>query len=83
MTSGEVGFTSLVQERLKTEVANLKTEQAKMCSLVVDEMRIQQRLQYNKQRDSFVGEVDMGKELQATNNDEPVLANSLLCFVLI
>ncbi|KAG0432854.1 hypothetical protein HPB47_020456 [Ixodes persulcatus] len=38
VTSGEVGFTSLVQERLKTEVANLKTEQAKMCSLVVDEM---------------------------------------------
>ncbi|XP_077489494.1 uncharacterized protein LOC144100410 [Amblyomma americanum] len=43
-------------------------------------MRIKPRLQYNKQQDSFVGHVDMGV---ATDLDSaPVLANSLLCFVI-
>ncbi|XP_077492721.1 uncharacterized protein LOC144103890 [Amblyomma americanum] len=82
VNSGEVGFTSLVKERLQVEASNLKAEQAKVCSLVVDEMRIQQRLQYNKQRDAFVGEVDLGNSVQKRATGEPVLANSLLCFVL-
>ncbi|KAH7973905.1 hypothetical protein HPB49_006801 [Dermacentor silvarum] len=84
VTTGEVGFTSLVKERLKAELENLTTQpqQAKVCSLVVDEMRIRQRLQYNKQTDTFVGEVDLGQDFGTPTKGEPVLANSLLCFVL-
>ncbi|KAH7942489.1 hypothetical protein HPB49_024595 [Dermacentor silvarum] len=43
-------------------------------------MRIPQRLQYNEQRDTFVGEVDLGQDFGTPT--KPVLANSLLCFVL-
>ncbi|KAH8019690.1 hypothetical protein HPB51_021012 [Rhipicephalus microplus] len=82
VTTGEVGFTSLVKERLKAELENLSPQQAKVCSLVVDEMRIRQRLQYNKQRDAFVGDVDFGKDCGTPTKGEPVLANSLLCFIL-
>ncbi|KAL1423488.1 hypothetical protein MTO96_000019 [Rhipicephalus appendiculatus] len=46
-------------------------------------MRIQQRLLYHKQRDAFVGDVDMGPELeQLAPKSGEYLANSLLCFLL-
>ncbi|KAH6928050.1 hypothetical protein HPB50_010892 [Hyalomma asiaticum] len=82
--SGEVGFSELVRRRLETELETLDTPQSKVCSLIVDEMRIQQRLLYRKQRDAFVGDVDMGPELEelAPKSRREYLANSLLCFLL-
>ncbi|XP_049516704.1 uncharacterized protein LOC125942564 [Dermacentor silvarum] len=44
-------------------------------------MRIKPKLQYNKQRDCFVGQVDMGIANDLSPS-EPVLANSLLCFLI-
>uniref|UniRef100_A0A147BC10 Putative transposase protein n=1 Tax=Ixodes ricinus TaxID=34613 RepID=A0A147BC10_IXORI len=79
-TSGETGFNSLIEERLKAELEHLPASQSRVCSLIADEMRIKQRLQYNKQQDSFVGHTDMG--FADDPNTEPSLANSLLCFVL-
>ncbi|XP_050032440.1 uncharacterized protein [Dermacentor andersoni] len=78
-TSGETGFSKLVETRLICEAENFDKPQSKVCSLIVDEMRVKQKLQYNKQRDCFVGQVDIGVEEQ---NGELVLANSLLCFVI-
>lgn len=43
------------------ELTNLISEQPKACSSFVDEIRIQQRLQYIRQRDSFVKDIDLGK----------------------
>ncbi|KAL1439171.1 hypothetical protein MTO96_047387 [Rhipicephalus appendiculatus] len=79
-TSGEVGFSQLVRSRLEAELETLDTPQSKVCSLVVDEMRIKQKLIYNKQRDAFVGDVDLGPELEhlAPASDGENLANSLL-----
>ncbi|KAL1482467.1 hypothetical protein MTO96_033775 [Rhipicephalus appendiculatus] len=70
--------------RLEAELETLDTPQSKVCSLVVDEMRIKQKLIYNKQRDAFVGDVDLGPELEhlAPASDGENLANSLLCFLL-
>lgn len=55
-----------------------------MYSLVVDETRVREKLIYNKQRDAFVGDVDMGPELQhiSPRSEDEILANSLLCFLL-
>ncbi|KAG0413076.1 hypothetical protein HPB47_009788 [Ixodes persulcatus] len=82
--TGEVGFSSLVRCRLETELQSLTAPQSRVCSLVVDEMHIKQKLEYNKQRDPFVGDVNMSLDLdhltQAENNS--ILANSLLCFLL-
>ncbi|KAK8763588.1 hypothetical protein V5799_015386 [Amblyomma americanum] len=81
--AGEFGFNDLVRCRLEAELENLETPQSKVCGLVVDEMRIQENLIYNKQRDAFVGDVDMGPELQdiSPSSEDEVLANSLLCFL--
>lgn len=57
----------------------LTNPHSKVCSLIVDEMRAKEKLQYNKQRDCFVGQVDIGQEEQ---NGDLVLASSLLCFVI-
>ncbi|KAH9367381.1 hypothetical protein HPB48_010176 [Haemaphysalis longicornis] len=82
--SGETGFSDLVKQRLNTELECLQTPQAKVCSLVVDEMRIKQRLEYHKQRDVFLGDVDVSKDLDhlLSASDKGELANSLLCFLL-
>ncbi|KAH9383111.1 hypothetical protein HPB48_023846 [Haemaphysalis longicornis] len=82
--SGEVGFSHLVRCRLEVELQGLDTAQSKVCSLIVDEMRIRQKLQYSKQRDAFIGDVDMGPELQhlVPGSDDETLANSVLCFLL-
>ncbi|KAH7949904.1 hypothetical protein HPB49_016621 [Dermacentor silvarum] len=45
-------------------------------------MRVKQRLLYHKQRDAFIGDVDYGVNFPKETTNEPVLANSLLCFVL-
>ncbi|KAH9379830.1 hypothetical protein HPB48_010397 [Haemaphysalis longicornis] len=83
-TSGETGFSDLVKQRLNTELECLQTPQAKVCSLVVDEMRIKQRLEYHKQRDVFLGDVDVSKDFDHLlfASDKGELANSLLCFLL-
>ncbi|KAH8032458.1 hypothetical protein HPB51_025911 [Rhipicephalus microplus] len=81
----EVGITDLIKQRLSAEPASHTSAQSKTCSLIVDEMRVKQHLVYLKQKDAFVGEVDYGDCLpqkQPGKPEEPVLANSLPCFIL-
>ena len=91
----DVGMNPLIAGRIKAEVSSLYTKQEKMCSIIIDEMAIQQRLTYDKKGDKFVGAVDMGnievnkpvhrkkskKSKGSKVNKTPVLANRLLCFV--
>ncbi|KAL1443110.1 hypothetical protein MTO96_007556 [Rhipicephalus appendiculatus] len=77
-TSGETGFRKLVEARLISEAESFEQLHSKVCSLIVDEMRVKEKLQY-KQRDCFVEQVDIGRE---ELNGDLVLANSLLCFVI-
>ncbi|KAH7958428.1 hypothetical protein HPB49_001614 [Dermacentor silvarum] len=79
---GEVGMTELVRQRLPAELASHPSLHARARSLIVDEMRVKQRLLYHKQRDAFIGEVYYGVNFPKETTNEPVLANSLLCFVL-
>lgn len=62
--TGEIGFSPLVHYRLKIELQGLPTSQSKVCSLVVDEMHIKQKLEYNKQRDAFIADVSMSVYLK-------------------
>ncbi|KAL1467570.1 hypothetical protein MTO96_042074 [Rhipicephalus appendiculatus] len=78
-TSGETGFSKLVESRLISEAESFDQPHSKVCSIIVDEIRVKEKLQYNKQRDCFVGQVDIGRE---ELNGDLVLANSLLCFVI-
>lgn len=83
-SSGEVGFSELVKRRLSAELECLTTPQSKLCSLVVDEMRIRQKLEYQKQQDAFLGDIDLSADLNhlLPASEKGQLANSLLCFLL-
>lgn len=78
-TSGETGFSKLAEARLRLEAESLSVVQSRMCSLIVDEMKIKEKLQYNKQQDCFVGQADISLEQQG---GDLTLANSLLCFLV-
>lgn len=81
-SGGEVDITNVVKESLFAELANYSSPQARICFLIVDEMRIKKRLLYLKQKDAFIGEVDYGDVLPLKSANEPVLGNALLCFIL-
>ncbi|KAH7958430.1 hypothetical protein HPB49_001616 [Dermacentor silvarum] len=66
--------------RLKAESEKLSSPASRHRSLIMDEMRIKPKLQYNKQQDCFVGHADVGEADDLAN--EPLLANSLLCFLI-
>lgn len=44
------------------EVEKVSVEQEKFCSLIIDEMSIQQKVIYDRQMDKIFGLVDMGSE---------------------
>ncbi|KAL3243013.1 hypothetical protein MRX96_020690 [Rhipicephalus microplus] len=79
-STGEIGVTSLITERLRAEFQVLQVEQEILCSLIIDEMAIQQKVMYDRQLDTVFGLVDMGPEQQSCAT--PEVANRLLCFVL-
>nr|XP_050032240.1 uncharacterized protein LOC126528390 [Dermacentor andersoni] len=78
-TRGETGFSKLAEDRLRVEAESLSVPQSRVCSLIVDEMKIKEKLQYNKQQDCFVGHADVSLEQQG---GDLTLANSLLCFLI-
>lgn len=51
--TGGIGVTSLIKERLCIEFKGLTVEQEAFCSLIVDEMAIQQRVIYDRQVDKL------------------------------
>ncbi|KAH8037906.1 hypothetical protein HPB51_018394 [Rhipicephalus microplus] len=78
-TSGETGFSKLAEARLRVEAESLTVPQSRVCSLIVDETKIREKLQYNKQQDCFVGHADVSLE---RHGEDLTLANSLLCFLI-
>ncbi|KAG0444721.1 hypothetical protein HPB47_013463, partial [Ixodes persulcatus] len=79
-SDGEIGVTSLILERLKGERAGLKVQQETYCSLIIDEMSIQEKTVYDRQVDRIFWFVDMGNA--TSDSGPPKVANRLLCFVL-
>ncbi|XP_049520350.1 uncharacterized protein LOC119445244 isoform X1 [Dermacentor silvarum] len=79
-STGEIGVTTLIRERLRVEYEGLSVEQEAFCSLIIDEMAIDQKVIYDRQVDKIFGLVDMGTAEQSTSL--PLVANRLLCFVL-
>lgn len=81
---GEIGVTPLIKERLRVEVEGLSVEQEQFCSLIIDEMSIQQKVIYDRQIDKMFGLVDVGSEdgPEQYSTTTPQGANRLLCFVL-
>lgn len=81
-STGEVGVTSLIKERLRVERKELCVAQEGYCSLIIDEMAIAQKVIYDRQVDKIFGLVDMGPGGEEASGTTPQVANRLLCFVL-
>ncbi|KAL3188196.1 hypothetical protein MRX96_023943 [Rhipicephalus microplus] len=69
-STGEIGVTSLITERLRAEFQALQVEKEIFCSLIIDEMAIQQEVMYDRQLDKVFGLVDMGPEQQSCATPE-------------
>lgn len=83
-SAGEIRVTPLMKEHLRVEVEGLSVEQEQLCSLIIDEISIQQKVVYDRQIDKIFGLVDMGSEdgPEEYSATTPRVANRLLCFVL-
>lgn len=81
-TSGETGFSKLVEARLLAEARNLEKNQQKVWSLVADAMRIKEKLQHHRHRDCCVGHADAHLKQGEQKNGDLVLADSLLRSVI-
>ncbi|KAH8035889.1 hypothetical protein HPB51_010641 [Rhipicephalus microplus] len=77
--SGETGRSKLAEPRLRVEAESLTVPQSRLWSLIVDEMKIGEKLQYNKQQDCFVGHANVFLE---QHGGDLTLANFLLCFLI-
>lgn len=70
-----------MKERLKQEVGNLK-EQARLCSIIVDEMAISSKYIYDRKMDCFFGQQTAKENSAAAENISNImLANKVLRFV--
>ena len=79
-STGEVGLTTLVEQRLRMEASRLSPLE-KIGSLQVDETTIKQKKKYVRNLGRFVGRVDMGG-IPRSPHDKNRLANKVLAFVL-
>ncbi|KAH8035036.1 hypothetical protein HPB51_003877 [Rhipicephalus microplus] len=78
-TSVETGLRKLAEARLRVEAESLAVPQSRVCSLIVNQMKIREKLQYNKQQDCFVWHADVSLE---QHGGDLTLANSLLCLLI-
>lgn len=78
-STGEVGITNAIRQRMKMERENL-TAIERHVSLQIDEMAIQPKLKFIKQWDKLAGEVNMGGIIKPSKNT--TLANRLLAFIV-
>lgn len=79
----ESGVTPLMKERLQQEVGHLK-EEAKLCSIIIDEMAISSKYIYDRKMDCFFGQqTTKGDSVGQENVNNIVLANKVLCFMAV
>ena len=69
---GSLKKSSLIETRLKLEANNLN-EVEKICSLVIDDMSIKEKLEYSRPEDKFFG---------LCNGKKVLLVKSLPCVLL-
>ncbi|KAK3909806.1 DNA transposase [Frankliniella fusca] len=77
-STGEVGITSDVRDRMEAEVKTLQPIE-RFCTLMVDEMAIAEKAVLDKKSDQVFGVENLDEQDENNNRH---LANKLLCFVI-
>ena len=72
--------TGLIEARLKAEAEVLQPVE-RICSLIVDDMSIKEKLCYSRTEDKFYG-LETTNESSQTIGKKPTLANKMLCYVV-
>lgn len=75
-----VGFNDLIKHRLQAETASFKAPVQRVCSLIIDDMAIKEKINYSKAEDYIYGLETCISENEIGN--KPKIANKMLCFVL-
>jgi hypothetical protein len=73
------GSTELCQQRLQAEIAQLKVPVERICSLIIDDMSIKEKMHYSRSEDHIFG---LDNCQSKTINKNPKIANKMLCFVI-
>lgn len=76
-STGEVGFTPLVERRLEMEKKKIDDDRKLIGNLQIDGMTTKKGKRYHRNFGRTYGNVDMGGIVQGSN----ALANQMLCFV--
>ena len=74
------GQNELIKKRLCTEIAQLSQPIERVCSLILDDMSITEKLHYSRSEDRIYG-LDTSKP-EKTIGEKPKVANKMLCFVI-
>jgi hypothetical protein len=73
------GQNELIKQRLCAEISQLKVPVEKICSLVIDDMSIKEKVHYSRCDDQIYG-LDTSKSNIV--GKKPQIANKMLCFVI-
>jgi hypothetical protein len=68
----------LCQQRLQAEIAQLKVPVERICSLIIDDMSIKEKMHYSRSENHIFG---LDNYQSKTINKNPKIANKMLYFV--
>ena len=73
------GSNQLIRDRLRAEISQLHVPIERLCSLIVDDMSIKERMQYSRAEDCIFGLDNCSSNVVGK---KPEIANKMLCFVM-
>jgi hypothetical protein len=73
------GPNELIKQRLCAEISRLKVPVERLCSLIIDDMSIKEKMQYNRAEDHIYG---LDNCSGAVVGEKPKVANKMLCYVI-
>jgi hypothetical protein len=71
--------TELTKKRLTAEIAQLKNPVERICSLIIDDMSIKEKMCYSRSEDCIYG---LSSCKTDTVGEKPDIANKMLCYVI-
>jgi hypothetical protein len=71
--------TELTKKRLTVEIAQLKNPVERICSLIIDDMSIKEKMCYSRSEDCIYG---LSSCKTDTVGEKPDIANKMLCYVI-
>lgn len=72
------GQNQLIEQRLRAEILQMKHPAQRICSLIIDDMAIKEKMSYSRTEDHIYG---LDTCTSSSVGQNPIIANKMLCFV--